>query len=127
MKRNNKEDKIHKEFSKQVNILENTRNLNCIHWGYSGSGEKRNLITGALLKAKGLKKGEPDYHFFYKKDNILNILFLEFKSDTGKQSEDQKYFEDKFKNFLNCNYFIARSEREGIDILEALGIAKGLL
>lgn len=87
MKRNNLEDRIHKEFAKQVATLESLNSLNCIHWGYSGSGEKRNLITGALLKAKGLKRGEPDYHFYYIKNNLLFVLFIEFKSQKGKQSE----------------------------------------
>ena len=126
MKRNNMEDKIHKEFSKQIYLLENTRNLNCIHWGYSGSGEKRNLITGALLKAKGLKRGEPDYHFYYTKNNLLFVLFLEFKSQKGKQSDEQKHFENKFKGLENCNYFIVKSAKEGIDILKEVGIARNV-
>jgi hypothetical protein len=57
-----KEDMIHKAFARTVEAYKSINKLNCAWYSYDASGEKRNIITGALLKAKGLKAGHPDYN-----------------------------------------------------------------
>lgn len=79
-------------------------------------GGKRDVRTGAKLKAMGTQAGMADYMvikpMFQNNDiktnelqtdvYILNsILFLEFKYDKGKQSESQKEFE---KLSIECGH-----------------------
>jgi hypothetical protein len=116
---------MHKQFASVVSKYEACKKLNCQFWSYNASGEKRNEKTGALLKAKGLKKGQPDYTFYYIQKNIdiyndflIKILFLEFKTAKGKQSESQKEFELIFDDMQNVDYFIAHSVEEAINILQ---------
>jgi hypothetical protein len=54
---------LHKQFGALMKKYEMLKRLDCIFWSYSGSGEKRSLTTASLLKAKGLKSGQSDYHF----------------------------------------------------------------
>ena len=70
----------HKHFANTIKQYEFYKKLNCVFWTYSASGEYRKLTTGALLKAKGLKTGFPDYHFIYRIDGIDHNIFLEFKA-----------------------------------------------
>ena len=48
-----------------------------------------------------------------------HILFVEFKAPKGKQSEDQKLFEEKAKS-LGFEYFIIRSLDEFIALIETI-------
>ena len=115
------EDHIHKSFAAIVKGYEVFNRLNCSFWSYDASGENRNAKTGALLKAKGLKKGQPDYHFKTLREGITHYIYIEFKTDKGKQSDSQKAFE---KDCVGSNekYYIARSVEEGLDILKKEGI-----
>jgi len=117
------EGKIHKDFANIVKQYEGYNKLDCLFWTYNASGEKRNAITGALLKAKGLACGFPDYIFFQKvisaveSEFDLKVIFIEFKAKKGKQSESQKEFEAKFSNLQNASYNLAYSVEDGINIL----------
>lgn len=111
------EGKIHKDFANLVKQYEFYKKLDCIWWSYSASGEYRKPTTGALLKAKGLKTGFPDYWFIYRIENIDYNLYIEFKANKGKQSENQLDFENKFKDSKNSFYYLARSVKEAINIL----------
>lgn len=117
------EGKMHKDFANIVKQYEGYNKLDCLFWTYNASGEKRNAITGALLKAKGLACGFPDYIFFQKvisaveSEFDLKVIFIEFKAKKGKQSESQKEFEDKFSNLQNASYNLAYSVEDGINIL----------
>ena len=117
------EDLMHKNFSSMIKLYQGMGKLNCHHWSYDASGENRNAKTGALLKAKGLNPGMSDYHFKYVKDNIAHYLYLEFKTKKGKQSENQKKFEQTcIAN--NEDYHIVRSVQEAIDTLVKYKIVK---
>jgi hypothetical protein len=119
------EGKIHRDFANIVKQYEGYNKLDCLFWTYNASGEKRDKVTGALLKAKGLACGFPDYVFFKKRQVIsvfepeydLKVIFIEFKSEKGKQSESQKEFEAKFSNLQNASYNLAYSVEDGINIL----------
>jgi hypothetical protein len=58
------------------------------------NGHKRNAITGAILKREGVVAGVADL-FLMKANNKYNGLWIEVKTDKGKQSESQKEFERK--------------------------------
>jgi len=118
---------IHKNFADLLRVKEYLKQINCVFWSYNAAGEKRSPITGALLKAKGLKTGQADYTFYYQNRNSynVNILFLEFKAKKGKQSESQKDFESKFEKTDNVNYEVCYSVNEAVAVLEKFGIMKG--
>ena len=118
------EGQIHKDFASLVKKYEFYKKLDCIFWSYNASGEKRTLTTGALLKAKGLKTGIPDYEFRFARDKILHSLFIEFKYGKGKQAESQIDFQNKMIGFSNSYYEIARSVQDGISILEKYKLIK---
>jgi hypothetical protein len=58
------------------------------------NGHKRNAITGAILKREGVVAGVADL-FLMKSNNKYHGLWIEVKTDKGKQSESQKEFERK--------------------------------
>lgn len=110
------ECRIHKAFATIVKGYDAYKQLDCSWFSYDASGEKRDLITGALLKAKGLKPGSPDYSFKVIRKNIAHYIYIEFKTPKGKQSPNQKLFEKSCVG-VNEKYYIARSVQEGLDIL----------
>jgi hypothetical protein len=58
------------------------------------NGHKRNAITGAILKREGVVAGVADL-FLMKANQNYHGLWIEVKTDKGKQSESQKEFERK--------------------------------
>lgn len=114
------EDIIHKQFANQIAAYGMWKKLNkdMVWNSYSASGEKRNLTTGSLLKAKGLTKGFPDYHFRLKKGDIMHHIYIEFKAGKNKQSFEQKEFEKSCEGVKNERYYVAYSVDERIQILE---------
>ena len=115
------EDLMHKSFGRIMRQYDGYGKLKCLEWTYDASGEKRDGITGSLLKAKGLNPGQSDYRFKYLKNNIAHYLYLEFKTKTGKQSDNQKRFE-KTCIAENEKYEIARSVEEGLNALSECGL-----
>ena len=108
-----KEDLLHKQVAYYLSLQE--KQFNIKFWTYNASGEKRPPITGALLKAKGLKRGIPDYTI------ILNngiILWLECKTGNNKQTPEQIDFENMIKTFNNQFYFIIRSIEDLEEVFE---------
>ncbi len=67
------------------------------------------------LKQKHMGKisGISDYCFMSLKDSF----FIEFKTSSGKQSDNQKMFEE-WCNTKKVPYYICRSAKEGIDLVE---------
>lgn len=66
------------------------------------------------LKQKHMGKitGLPDYCFMSANDNF----FIEFKTAKGKQSENQKLFEEWCKA-NDIKYYLCRSSKDGIDLV----------
>jgi hypothetical protein len=71
------------------------------------NGGSRNIIEAKKLKATGTMPGVSDLIV------VLDskVLFIELKTDIGKQSESQILFETKIKN-LNHEYILIRNEEE---------------
>ena len=119
------EDIIHKSFANHIRSYQAFNKLNCLWWQYNCNGEKRNLITGALLKEKGARKGQADFLFIklipcVKFSHPYELTWIEFKTEIGRQSDSQKEFQLLFRS----DYFIAKSVEEAIRILEERGIIK---
>lgn len=67
---------------------------------------KRTAIEGSQMKATGTVKGTADYIL----TNDGDYLFIEFKTDTGKQSPEQK----KFQEVHSSRYVIIRTKEDFI-------------
>ena len=117
------EDLMHKSFASITRQYEGYKKLNCSWISYDASGEKRTAKTGALLKSKGLKPGKADFEIITIKNNISHHYYLEFKTSKGKQSSNQKIFEECCVG-SNQHYYIVRSVEEAINLLEREGIIK---
>lgn len=67
------------------------------------------------LKQKHMGKitGLPDYCFMSANDNF----FIEFKTPKGRQSENQKLFEEWCKT-NNIKYYLCRSAKDGVDLVQ---------
>lgn len=118
------EDRMHMDFGLLIRQYEGYKKLNATRWTYIASGEKRNLATAAMLKKKGVKPAWPDYIFIKSDKNGINskTVFLEFKTTEGKQSKEQKQFEQDFDGCQNVRYWLVRSVKEGVEALEQEGI-----
>lgn len=108
---------MHKQFAALIKQYEFYKKLDCAWWSYDASGENRNAITASLLKAKGLKGGKADYEFKQLRGDIMYHIYIEIKSEKGKQSENQIKFQESCQKSINDVYYIARSVKEAIDIL----------
>lgn len=68
------------------------------------------------VKKSGIKKGVPDV-FLSKPNKDYHGLYIEFKTIDGKQSKDQKIFQEQAER-VGYQYFICRSAKEGLDIVK---------
>ena len=112
------EDIMHKQFGILMLQYEGFNLMDCEWFSYDASGEKRSLITGALLKAKGLRPGKSDYEFRQLRDDIMYHIYIEFKVPKGKQSPNQKAFEKTCAKAKNNIYYLAYSVEEAVKILQ---------
>lgn len=78
------------------------------------NGGSRNAIEGANLKKEGVLAGVADLQVLL---NNGKSLFLEVKTEKGKQQQTQKSFEDKCKE-LGHNYHVVRSVDDVINVLQ---------
>lgn len=73
------------------------------------NGGRRDVVTGARLKAEGVVAGVSDL-ILLKKNRYYGALLIEMKKRTGKQSESQKQWEQlvcadgEFK-YVKCHSF----------------------
>lgn len=129
-------------FGEMLNgIYKHKLSPNLIYWTYSGAGEKKPLRTAVNQKRKGLQRGDPDYRFEIKEIEevcesiipgsgiiysltryIQRIVYIEFKSQAGSLSKEQKEFFKKHEGLENVKCYIAKSPEEGIKILIQEGI-----
>lgn len=117
------EDRLHKQIANYLAQLENIGKFGRPgFFTYMPFGEKRNAITGSLLKSKGTKKGVPDFMVIFRDNKMSETLWIECKSEKGKQSEEQKEFELKTKQQVNENYIVVKSCDELADYFETIGL-----
>jgi len=70
-------------------------------------GGARDSKTGAWLKKEGVKKGVPDLVLNVKRSHY-GALYIEMKSDGGRQSKDQKE-KQKALEYYGYKYVICRT------------------
>lgn len=87
------------------------------------NGGARNAITGAMLKREGVIKGVPDMHLPVARGGYHG-LWLEFKTDKGKVSPEQRGYMDNLEQHGHkCQ--VVRTAQEAIN--EVLEYLKGNL
>lgn len=111
------EDKLHKDIAQYLHYMIAGEND---FWTYMPFGEKRNAITGALLKAKGTKRGVPDFMILLTRENTTHIIWLEAKCGKNKQSLEQKEFENRAKNAYNEKYYVVKSLDDVEEVMKKL-------
>tara|TARA_Y100000310_G_C20442258_1_gene696669 strand:+ start:169 stop:537 length:369 start_codon:yes stop_codon:yes gene_type:complete len=94
-----------------------------VYFHVPNGGSRKSSFEGYNLKKMGLLPGVADYIFMWRINSLTKVGFIEFKTKKGKQTDTQKEFE-KRSNALHIPYELARSEKEGIDILIKWGIFK---
>jgi hypothetical protein len=77
------------------------------------NGGKMSLITGSRLKAMGVKPGVADVLFMFRTSNFGG-LWLEFKTPKGKQSVQQKEFEE-LSHVAQYDYQLVRTLDEAME------------
>jgi hypothetical protein len=95
---------------------------NLIYYTYSGAGEKKPMRTAVNQKQKGLRRGDLDYRFEVRSGDIMRLVYIEFKSDKGSLTPDQKAFIAKHEGLQNAKCYMARKAEEGVEILRQEGI-----
>jgi len=73
--------------------------------------EGHNRITGAIDKATGLVPGVADMCFLRPANEGGGVFFIEFKTEIGRQSSNQKKWESKVKE-AGYYYIIIRHEQD---------------
>lgn len=116
-KRTGGEDLLHKTFAQIIAKYEFYKKTNpSLVWTYIASGEKRSAVTGALLKAKGVKRGFPDFFFKLIKNNITHNIWFEFKFGKNKQTPEQIEFEKRCNQSKNEAYYLVDSVEKAIKL-----------
>ena len=83
---------------------------------HSPNGGKRNLKEAARFKAMGVRAGFPDLALYIASGGY-HALFIELKSDTGRQTAIQKDMEQLLKA-QGYKYVVVRSVDEFINEIE---------
>lgn len=89
----------------------------CLAWLHSiPNGGLRDARTAALMKAEGAKSGVADI-FLPMPRYEIHGLYIEMKTASGKQSDQQELFETHcYKN--DYDYHICRSWREAAKVIQ---------
>lgn len=77
------------------------------------NGGSRNIIEAANLKRQGTKSGVADVILLMPKNGFASLC-IEFKTKTGRQSSEQKKFQEQAEKCGN-KYVIVRSVKEAIE------------
>lgn len=72
------------------------------------NGGSRNKIEAANLKKQGVRAGVSDI-VFLKENNKYDFLCIEFKTEKGKQTDNQIIFQEDIKKHTSGYYIIIRS------------------
>lgn len=70
-------------------------------------GNRRSIADGAVRKAMGIVAGAPDTFLFIPR-GVHHGLAIEFKTEVGRQSSEQKKFQQRLE-FYGYRYEICRS------------------
>ena len=101
---NRNEDKLQAEIVAWYSLEYGNKHYKCL---FHCNNKAKNAIEGNKMKAMGVKTGVTDLIL------VVNekVIFIELKTDIGKQGKEQKIFETQVKN-LNQIYIIVRTLEE---------------
>ena len=122
-KRCNEEDRITRTIADYLRLAGKPGMI----WYHVPNGGARNAITGANLKAMGVRPGVADFHLLFAKDGSLASHYVEVKTSTGRQSKSQKDFErdvlaiDDDLEHGESAYHIVRSLDEAVALFRSIG------
>jgi hypothetical protein len=111
----NPEALIQFRFADSLRALSLENKLKCIWFSVCNElgGDKKNNHRGAYLQGLGKIAGTADMIFLWETGSGC----IEFKSKTGRQTEEQKLFE-KWCEAHRVKYRIAKSTEEALNILK---------
>ncbi len=108
-----KEDVLHKIVNNYLFIY-SLEHKELVFYTYMPFGEKRTPITGALLKAKGAKRGVSDFMLIF---NNGITYWLECKVKNEKQTLEQLEFEAMIKNKIKNHYYFIVKDLDYLDFI----------
>lgn len=104
-----------KELNIQTNIINFLRISGILCFSVPNGTHIKNVATRTLMKRSGLLSGVSDLIIVLKN----RIVFIEVKTEKGKQSENQKKFENQIKA-LGFEYYIWRDLQQSIDFVKEI-------
>ena len=96
----------HLESRFQADVVKYLKSKNLTFFSVQNEAGRSALHT-ARMKAMGLRNGVSDLVVLFKGQ----VLFLELKTEIGKQSQSQRVFESEVKN-LGFDYLVCRNMEE---------------
>lgn len=82
-----------------------------IHYHRINSGLIKNSYTGSWVRMD--KKGTPDWLVIVRnKENNISIIYIECKSEHGKQTKEQIEFQNKYSKQKDIYYLVIRDINE---------------
>lgn len=125
---NNADDSANK-VKRHQNDLEHRIQVSCVNWFdwthrdisksllSFANGGKRDAVTGAKLKAEGVRAGAPDLILLLPRGKY-HALAIEMKTPKGRQSPAQKEWQAYFES-MGGKYVVCRSLEEFIEAIES--------
>lgn len=99
-----------------IHILDYWKSLGIIiHYDIMSDAGRKQIRGRWIMQTS---KGRPDINVYFKYKEICGILFIEVKTKTGIQSQNQLNFMLKFKNISNVHYLIVRNPLQVSQLLE---------
>jgi len=86
-----------------------------VMWWHTPNGEKRDAMTGAMLKRMGVVPGLPDFLLYDTRSGYLHCI--EIKVEGGHLSDAQRGWKSRFDHSPTGRYAVARSMDDAITIL----------
>jgi hypothetical protein len=77
------------------------------------NNNSQNNVKGAINKASGIVKGISDYCIIFKE----KTAYIEFKSEVGKQTKEQKQFQTQIELTNHNEYIVIRNFQDFQDLV----------
>lgn len=81
----------------------------------------RSVVSQRILMSAGLTPGVADFIVWFKHDGRTEVVYIEFKTARGKQSDYQKAFERKCAEW-GVEYYLCRSLDDVKKVSERYGV-----
>lgn len=116
----------HDELHIQAQCFRYLRSLGIFCHSVPNEAYGRSMIAQQQLMASGLVPGVADMIVWWKKNEKIQIGYIEFKTKTGRQSKYQKNFETKCK-INGIRYDLVRSLSDLEKVVKDIELENNLL